>query len=247
MLTQLVSSDFQDQLIRGLAHRMNNILSVFHGYLGLLMDERKLDPALKEALTRIRGSAADASELIERINAIGRPASWRLRDLPLSDFFRQIRPSIEPLRRPEIELTIECPDGLPHVRIDVSRMKLAVLELVQNAIEAAASRVLIRVGINEKLRQAELFPSDHRAPAEQWLRIEVIDDGPGVPSSVARRIFDPFFSTRKKHLTAGLGLPVALGCIQQSGGTLQLRDGDGETTFEIALLAQTPQELSAVA
>ena len=46
---QLVFSEFQDQLVRGLAHRMNNILSLFHGYLGLLMDEQKLDPVMKDS------------------------------------------------------------------------------------------------------------------------------------------------------------------------------------------------------
>ena len=43
-MMQLVFSEFQDQLVRGLAHRMNNILSLFHGYLGLLMDDQKLNP-----------------------------------------------------------------------------------------------------------------------------------------------------------------------------------------------------------
>ena len=50
---QLVFSEFQDQLVRGLAHRMNNILSLFHGYLGLLMDDKKLNPVMKDGLSRI--------------------------------------------------------------------------------------------------------------------------------------------------------------------------------------------------
>ena len=45
---QILTSDFQDQLVRGLSHRMNNILSLFHGYLGLLMDDQKLDPVARQ-------------------------------------------------------------------------------------------------------------------------------------------------------------------------------------------------------
>src|SRR5476649_439167 len=104
---QLVFSEFQDQLVRGLAHRMNNILSLFHGYLGLLMDEQKLDPVMKEGLTRIREGAREATDLMERINAISRPTSCTPREMDPADFFRQLTPTLERLRTPNIQITIE--------------------------------------------------------------------------------------------------------------------------------------------
>jgi signal transduction histidine kinase len=244
---QLVFSDFQDQLVRGLTHRMNNILSVFHGYLGLLMDDRKLDPMLREGLSRIRESARDASELVERINAISRPTSCHHRDIHLPDFFRQLGPSLDTLRSPAIQLTVECPQDLPRIRVDVSRMKLAILELLRNAHEAAASRVVIRVTANGSPLQTELFPVKTAPVPEHWVKIEVIDDGPGIPSSEARRIFEPFFSTKKNAQSAGLGLAVALGCAQQFGGALECHSRRGETVFEMTLPASMAPHLSAVA
>ena len=89
-MMQLIFSEFQDQLVRGLAHRMNNILSLFHGYLGLLMDDQKLNPVIKEGLTRVRDGACDASELMERINAVTRPASTLPREMEPADLFRQL-------------------------------------------------------------------------------------------------------------------------------------------------------------
>jgi signal transduction histidine kinase len=244
---QSESSDFHDQLVRGLAHRMNNILSLFHGYLGLLTDDRKLDPVLREGLNRIREGAHAATELIERTSAISRPASCIRRELRFSDFLRQLGPTFESLRAPNIDIAIECSGDLPPVRVEPSRLKLAIIELVRNACEAAKSRVLIRVTSSEPALQRELFPGHSATPAERWVRIEVIDDGPGVPASEAGRIFEPFFSTKKEEQRAGLGLAVALGCARQFGGGLQHRGRKGGTTFEMTLPACVPEHLSAVA
>ena len=244
---QLVFSEFQDQLVRGLAHRMNNILSLFHGYLGLLMDERKLNPVMKDGLTRIRAGAREATELMERINAISRPACCVPRQLDPADFFRQLAPTLERLRKPEIQITVECPDGLPAITVDASRMKLAIVELVRNACEAATAKVLIRVSANRGAEQPELFPGAGGTRDGDWLNIEVKDDGAGIRTSESARIYEPFYSTKKATHASGLGLAVALGCAQQFGGTLQHRSKKGGTTFEMSLPASAPQQLSAVA
>lgn len=246
-MMQLVFSEFQDQLMRGLAHRMNNILSLFHGYLGLLMDERKLDPVTKEGLTRIRDGAHEATCLMERINAISRPASCVPREMDAVDFFRQLAPTLERLRKPEVRIEIECPAGLPLMCVDTSRMKLAIVELVRNACEAARLRVIVRVSADKGTEQPELFPCSSGTCDCEWLKIEVGDDGPGIPASDALRIYEPFYSTKKKNHAAGLGLAVALGCAQQFGGALRHRSGKGGTTFEMSLPARMPRQLHAVA
>ena len=246
-LMQLVFSDFQDQLVRGLAHRMNNILSLFHGYLGLLMDEQKLNPVMKEGLTRIQAGATEATDLMERINAISRPASSTPREIDPADFFRQIAPALDRLRTPKIQLTVECPAGLPSMCVDISRMKLAIVELVRNACEASAAKVLIQVTAERDAEQPELFPCGGSIRAAKQLKIQVIDDGAGIRNSGAMRIYEPFYSTKKTANATGLGLAVALGVAQQYGGTLQHRSSKAGTTFELSLPASAPQRLSAVA
>ena len=244
---QLVFTEFQDQLVRGLSHRMNNILSLFHGYLGLLMDERKLNPVMKEGLERIRDGARDATDLMERINAIGRPASNSARKVDPADFFRQIAPTLDRMRTPSFQIEIECPEGLPSMSVDTSRMKLAITELIRNSTEAGARQVIIRVNADKGSEQPELFPGSSATQDGARLKIEISDDGPGIRDSDAVRIYEPFFSTKRNMQATGLGLAVALGCAQQFGGTLQHRSGKAGTTFEIALPAHAMQQLSAVA
>ena len=243
---QLVFSEFQDQLVRGLAHRMNNILSLFHGYLGMLMDDQHLDPVTKEGLTRVRNGAREATDLMERVNAISRPASCMPREVHPADFFRQLAPTLDHLRTPGINLTVDCPEDLPVMCVDTSRMKLAIVELVRNACEAAGSRVSIRVSAEKIAEQSELFPGVSTRDGE-WLKIEIADDGAGIRTSEAIRVYEPFYSTKKQHHAAGLGLSVALGCAQQFGGTLRHRSSKAGATFELSLPARIPQQFSAVA
>ena len=226
---------------------MNNILSLFHGYLDLLMDDQKLNPVMKEGLTRIRGGAREATDLMERINAISRPASCTAREMEPADFFRQLAPTLERLRTAKIKIVVECPEGLPSMRVDASRVKLAIIELVRNACEAAATKVLIRVSAEKRGEQPELFPSGSGPCDGDWLKIEVTDDGAGIRTSDATRIYEPFYSTKKTAHVTGLGLAVALGCAQQFGGTLRHRSTKSGTTFEMSLPARIPQQLSAVA
>ena len=244
---QLILSDFQDQLVRGLTHRMNNILSVFHGYLGLLIDDRKLDSITRAGLNKIREGARDATDLIERVNAVSRPAGSVPREIDLAGFFRQMAPTFDGLRAGKVCIAVECPEDLPRIFGDFSRLRLAITELVRNACEAANSCVRIRVSSGAEPEQAELFAARGTDATEKWVKISVTDDGRGISASEAGRIYEPFYSTKKATGNAGLGLPVALGCAQQFCGSLQHRSRKGETTFEMVIPSKVSAALSAVA
>ena len=134
---QIDHSEFQDQLVRGLAHRMNNILTLFHGYLGLLLDNKKLDKSTLEGLARIKeGARGGLSELMDRTHSLVRPPTVVWREVKLGDFVRMLKPTFDAIRGPKTELTIVCQDDLPVIWADAARIKTAILEIVRNAMEA---------------------------------------------------------------------------------------------------------------
>lgn len=243
---QIVLSDFQDQLVRGLTHRMNNILSLFHGYLGMLMDGKDLDPAAREGLQKIKAGAQSATELMERTNGLVRPTSRVWRESSLADLLRQMRPTFESFCGAKVSIHIECAADLPHVWVDASRVRMALLELVRNACEAAKSRVQIRVTASEGRVQGELFQTTTEQP-EHWLTVSITDDGPGIPPERGEHIYEPFYTTKRAHNSTGLGLTVAMGCAQQLSGHLRHHSHPGETTFDLVLPSRAAEELSAVA
>lgn len=242
----IASTDFQDQFVRGLVHRMNNILSLFHGYLGLLMDDTKLDPVAKQGLNKIKDGALAASDLMDRTNALVRPTSAIWRELRLCDVLRQLRPTFESFCGPNVSIEIECADDLPPVWADASRVRVALSELVRNACEAAKSKVSISVSANEGRVQGELFHTVAEQP-EHWLKISISDDGAGIPMDQAERIYHPFFTTKRSQQSAGLGLAVAMGCAHQLSGSLMHRSTKGETIFELTLPSRVAQSDAAIA
>src|SRR6478735_306704 len=188
---QIAHNDFQDQLVRGLAHRMNNILSLFHGYLSLLVENENLDPATLDGLAMIKKGAAQASELMDRTQALVRPTASVLREIDLGDYLRLLRSGFEQFRGPRTEIELDIPDDLPLFHGDGSRARTAIVELVKNACEAtfaSGGKVVISL-------HAEATP----ASRIKWLVLTVTDDGPGIPVEIQERIFTPFFSTKKKQ------------------------------------------------
>jgi signal transduction histidine kinase len=243
---QIEHSEFQDQLVRGLAHRMNNILTLFHGYLGLLLDNKQLDRRTIEGLHRIKEGAKAASELMDRTHALVRPSAVVWREIDLAEFLRLLRPGFERMCGPKTTLHVDCPDEVPRIWGDMSRVKTAITELVRNACEATADGGQVRIAVRSE--HAPVTSGSATQPI-QWLSIVVSDDGPGIPRNMTERVFAPFFTSKKKQNNAGLGLTVALGFVQQLGGVMRLRSAPGETAFQILLPArssadETPPKIS---
>lgn len=226
---QIVHSDFQDQLVRGLAHRMNNILTLFHGYIGLLLDNKDLDKATLDGLAKIKLGAAQASDLIDRTHSLVRPSAMVLREIDLGESLRLLRSTFDSMRGPHTALDLQIEDELPRILVDGVRVRTAIVELLKNACEATFTS-----GGNVTISARSEHPKGSRT---KWVIVSVSDEGPGVPEEIRERIFTPFFSTKKKSNAAGLGLTVAVSFVQQHGGTLKFEQEQGRTVFEFRLPA----------
>lgn len=228
---QIEHSEFQDQLVRGLAHRMNNILTLFHGYLGLLLDNQKLDKQTREGLAKIKAGARAASDLMDRTHSLVRPPAVVWREINLYDFIRMLKPSLDALCGPHTSITLEGPDEVPAIWGDASRVKTAIFEVARNAVEATLGGGDVHIVVSV----ANKPPGTPASQPIQWLSIAITDEGPGIPKENHDRIYQPFFSTKKKQNATGLGLTVAAGFVQQMGGVLRLESKPGKTTFQMLL------------
>jgi nitrogen-specific signal transduction histidine kinase len=122
-----------------------------------------------------------------------------------------------------VEIEIRLDPALPQSRFDRTATQDALLNLVENAIEACSSvgggKVTVETAHNPLLDTAT---------------IEVADDGPGIPPPLRERIFEPFFSTKGKTGT-GLGLPSCMKCVRAHGGRLTHRSDANRTVFRVEL------------
>lgn len=232
----IAHSDFHDHLMRGLAHKMNNILSLFHGYVGLLLDNKKLDPSVIEGLARIEQGAHAASDLMDRTRLLARPSSVILREVDVAGFLESLIPAIESESGSGVKVGFKCNKGLNTILTDAGRLKSAMMELARNACEAGSG------GKTTVQLSACACPTKKRgsgaANQAKWIRFDIKDNGPGIPVEDTGKIFQPFFTTKHKRGSVGLGLTVALGLIQQLGGTIRCESKPGRTIFQILLPLQ---------
>jgi signal transduction histidine kinase len=229
---QIEHSEFQDQLVRGLTHRMNNILTLFQGYVGLMLDEGKHDKSTLDGLKKIRDGARAASELMDRTHSLARPSSLVWREVNLADFIRMLKPTFDQLCGPKVRLKLDFPEeDVPPVWADALRIKNAIMEIVRNAIEATAAGGTVKIG----LRSVPQPAGAHGSRALCWVELTVHDDGTGIPEKIGEKVFQPFFSTKRQQTSSGLGLTVALSFVQQLGGVLRFTSEPGNTCFELLL------------
>ncbi len=229
---QIEPKEYQDQLVRGLAHRMNNILTLFHGYVGLLLDNKKLDARSRNGLAEIKRSARAATELIDRTHALVRSSPRASRAIDVLALVLALRPSFDAMRGSDTQIVVEIPYDLPHVHADATRIKTALTELVRNALEATVA------GGDVEISGRIAPPPTGGDEAMTWVAIAVADDGPGIPEKHRDRIFQPFFSTKRAQNAAGLGLAIALAFAQQHGGTICFHRRAHRSVFELLLPCQ---------
>jgi signal transduction histidine kinase len=123
-------------------------------------------------------------------------------------------------RLDHVDARVHLADDLPEVVVDEAQVGQALYNLLLNATQAlgaAGGRVTVRA-----------------ERAGGGVRVDVSDDGPGIPPEQHEQIFEPLFSTRPRGI--GLGLPVSRTLVEASGGslTVQSRPGRG-TTFSVRL------------
>ena len=205
----------------GLAHEINNPLGNILGYSKMLLMEGDLTERQKERLEIIAEQARKGSEIIRGLLEFSRHSSPAFEPVSLNEILaKAINTSSILLQTRGIRLDLK-PGDIPVTKADPVQISQVIDNLIQNAIHALEgtrdSLLIIESGLKGK-----------------EIEISVTDNGTGIPDSVVRKIFDPFFT--KKEKGTGLGLAITQGIIEKHGGRITVRSQKGlGTTFKINL------------
>ncbi len=212
-------------LVRNLAHEIKNPLGGLRGAAQLL--ERELpDPALREYTRIIIGEADRLRNLVDRM--LGPNQLPIHSDVSIHEIMERVRSLVEAEAPSGVRIERDYDPSIPPLWGDADRLIQAMLNVVRNAVQAVGRRGVIILR-SRVLRQYTIGAKRHKLVA----RLDVVDDGPGIPPGQQEQIFYPMISGRPDG--TGLGLSIAQSIINQHGGLIECASRPGETVFTLLL------------
>ncbi|MGC8763961.1 MAG: sensor histidine kinase [Acidobacteriota bacterium] len=200
----------------GLAHDINNPLS------GLLVSLERLarDPGNREKalayLPTMMEAARHIREVLQNLLAYVRRQRYAEAQVGLAGALEKARALVEPRLGPGVVMEVAIPDPLPPVRFDPGCLLQVLLNLFLNAADAMEGR--------SGCIRAEARLEGHR------VRLDLADEGGGIPEEVRDRLFEPFVTTKPPGKGTGLGLATSLRIMRDHGGDIRVESRPGEGT-----------------
>lgn len=210
------------QMTGGVAHEFNNLLAAVMGSFELLRDD--LTDTERFSLIDAGISATRrGADLARNMLAYARRARLEPSVIDLNKIVVETRNWAGRALASDIEIETSLLTGLWATNADVSSTESALLKLISNAKDAmpAGGRLTIEtsnVCVDEPYVDAQ---HEEIAPG-RYVVVSVTDTGHGMSKDTLNQIFEPFFTTKPPGAGAGLGLPMVLGFMKQSGGTVQV-------------------------
>ncbi len=226
----------------GIAHDFNNLLMVILGNTELLLREDIAQGDAKARLEDIRGAARRAGLIADHMLTYAGHGIFLGEPLKLSLFLHGIKPFLASFSSTQTDIVFDVPENLPPIEGDANQIRQILVQLVTNAAEAIGEQpghITVRAS-TEQLVEAEcgdaatgglLLPGD-------YVVLAVSDTGPGIDDATAKRIFDPFFST--KFIGRGLGLSAVLGIVRNHRGAIRAASTPGTGTTIRVLFPVVP-------
>ncbi len=229
------------QMISGIAHELNNPLTVVRGYLELILTHHKLDPRTRADLEKVAMESSRAMKLVGNFLSFARERSLRREWVNFNNLIQQV----VDLRKFElkvagVELQLELDPSLSGTAADPDQVQQVLVNLVSNALQALV----------ERSRPGQLKISTEQR--DDTIRLSVEDSGPGVPPALMKKIFEPFFTTKEVGIGTGLGLSIAHSIMTEHNGKIVCQPsslGGAKFVLEFPLvkLRETPETDSSPA
>lgn len=221
--TEPVAGTRLSESLRGFAHEVRGPLAGMRGAAQLL--QRRLDaPELRELAVLVVGEVDRLSGLSERLLHAG--SKPHLARVNVHEIVERVAALASAGSAAALEVRRDYDPSLPPVRIDADRVLQALLNLSRNALEAGARGIVLRTRAEHAARIGDQV-------VRLAARIDVVDDGHGVPAALADTLYEPLVSGRADG--SGLGLAIAREIAREHGGELGHVSRPGSTVFSLLL------------
>ncbi|HXG15718.1 MAG TPA: ATP-binding protein [Calidithermus sp.] len=213
------------QLLAGVAHELNNPLTVILGFASLLAP-RLAGTDLEGPSRQITAAAERCARIVSNFLALARKRSLERRPVALNDVVSGVVELLAyPLKVDGIAVTLDLEADLPVLWADPHQLQQVLVNLLTNAHHALRQSPVRRLTV-----------STRHDPAARRVALRVADTGPGIPPDLQPRIFEPFFTTKPVGEGTGLGLSLCQSIVESHGGTIRVSSAPGAgTVFTVEL------------
>lgn len=221
----LAQHSVTQELIRGMAHEIKNPLGGLRGAAQLLQAELESEE-LREYTQVIIGEADRLRNLVNRL--LGPNSLPIIQTINIHEVLERICQLVSAETHDSVAVVRDYDPSLPDMDADPDQLIQAVLNIVRNAIEAMNNHGTITIR-TRSIRQFTIGNVRHKLV----LRIDIIDNGPGIPEELIEKIFYPMVTGRADG--TGLGLSIAQSLINQHQGLIECTSQEGSTAFTLFL------------
>lgn len=213
------------QMVRGLAHEIKNPLGGIRGSAQLL--ERELpNKSLREYTEIIIGETDRLTALVDRM--LGPNKLPNMQAVNVHEVVERVSKLIELEASDRLTVVRDYDPSIPELALDTEQMTQAVLNIARNAMQCLENTSNPTLTFSSRIeRQFTISGTRHKVV----IRLDIHDNGPGIPAEISEHLFYPMISGRSQG--TGLGLTFAHSIINQHGGMIEFSSEPGDTTFRI--------------
>jgi two-component system, cell cycle sensor histidine kinase and response regulator CckA len=231
-MAKLPREESVGDLAAGLAHDFNNLQAVIVCSSAALASAVEGREDLLELVDEIRLAADRATSIARQLLSPERNRPRLRQALSINDAIADIRPLLERIVGPNVELSLALNAGAGEATMDREAFERALLNLAANARDAMPDGGRLTIG-TRAVRLGEDEPAEWGG---DYAAISVSDTGVGMSREVRDRIFDRFYTTKSPNRGTGLGLSIVQRFVAESDGCVSVHSAPGEgTTFALYL------------
>lgn len=214
------------EMTAGIVHDFRNILSIIESSLTLAERQSGNPEKLRAQIGKAQEGARRGAKLTAQLLLFAKEHDFGARVGDLNECLQELDLLLKAGAGPEIRVVLHLATDIPNCFIDRSQFNAAILNLVVNARDALPKGGTIE--ISTERWTVTTVTADAPLPG-LYVRVQVKDDGQGMPPEVIRKVFDPFFTTKGEKGT-GLGLPQVSAFMRLVGGHVSIASERGVGT-----------------
>jgi signal transduction histidine kinase len=239
-LRQTLKMEAVGRLAGGIAHDVNNLMTVVTGYAELLLEELQDRPNLHHMTAEVKRAADRGTTIARQLLAFSRKQMLSPSIVSLSDTILSMQRPLAAIAGDDVELVCMPSEDPCRVYVDATQIEQVLVNLATNAREAMTAGGLLSVSVAQVELNTAGAVRGPEMPQGPYVALRVSDTGCGMDLETQAKIFEPFFTTKPRGQGLGLGLATVYGTVKQSGGFIYCDSEPGVgTTFTVYLPAVT--------